>query len=239
MDNSFYVYQLRSSLEEEPFYIGKGKGNRAYQHMYPCHLSKNNPKTNKIKKLIREGIEIVVEIIWEGLTNEEAERREVWAIHLWGRKDKGDGPLRNLTDGGEGGLPGFKHSDETKRKIALGNSNKVLTDEMKRKLDRTGYKHTEESRSKISKSLVGRKHSEETKAKIGAGQGNKTITEEGKKSQRDAVSKEYDFINPQGELVRVKNLTEFSDRNGLNRCCMTLVHQGIQKQHKGWRRYAG
>jgi len=103
----------------------------------------------------------------------------------------------NLTDGGEG-LDGYTHSEETKRKIGLGNKGKNLgrkhTEEEKRKIgesqkgkivsDETknrmskarselGHKHTEESKKKMSisqKNRIREPHSEETRIKIGESQ---------------------------------------------------------------------
>ena len=74
---------------------------------------------------------------------------------------------------------GFKHSEETKKKIGLSNSialkgNKIWL----------GKKHSKESRRKMSlaqmgnQHWLGRKHSEETKRKIGLGNKGKIVSKE-------------------------------------------------------------
>lgn len=234
-DRSFYVYQLRSAEEQFPFYIGKGKGDRAYQHLRQNHLKENSHKANKIKKLLREGVKIEVEFLEQGLTSDEAFLKEREHISKYGIKSQG-GLLTNQTEGGDGGLPGYKHSEETKSKMSEHAYGRVASERTRKALDRTGKGHSDESKVKISEASRGRKHSEETKAKIGAAHKGKKIKPEAIEAQRSAVAKEYDFISPSGEVVHVKNLTEFSEQNGLNRCCMTLVNQGVQPVHRGWRK---
>lgn len=119
MNNIYYVYQLRRADRQEPFYIGKGQDDRAADHFREYNLKKHHPKNYTIKKAIREGVDLLVEYLWTGLSETEAFRREVWAIAMWGRKDRNDGPLTNLTDGGEG-ASGQIISEETRlKRIAI------------------------------------------------------------------------------------------------------------------------
>lgn len=96
----FYVYQLRRADSAEPFYVGKGKGNRAQSHLSGCE--NNLHKNNTIKKANSEGVEVLVEILKDNLDEQEALRLEVWYIKMWGRRDLNEGPLTNYTDGGDG-----------------------------------------------------------------------------------------------------------------------------------------
>jgi uncharacterized protein len=60
------VYVLRDPLDDTVFYIGKGKGNRAYQHARLALASSPSildPKLNRIKKIQKDGHEVVVEIV--------------------------------------------------------------------------------------------------------------------------------------------------------------------------------
>ena len=70
-----------------PYYIGKGRGRRAYTN---DNRSCPRPDRDRIK------------ILKENLTEEEAFLHEREMIQHYGRKDIGTGILRNLTEGGEG-----------------------------------------------------------------------------------------------------------------------------------------
>lgn len=96
--------------KQEPFYIGIGdKTNRAYS-------LKNRNKYWKNIVNLQKGL-YNVEILIEDITWEEACIKEKEFIKLYGRSDLKQGPLCNLTDGGEGVL-GLKLSEDIKFKIA-------------------------------------------------------------------------------------------------------------------------
>jgi hypothetical protein len=90
----FYVYKyLRSKSSETaetgtPYYIGKGKDERAFADhgRIPVPKDKQN-----------------VVIISENMTEQDALQAEMLLINQYGRKDLGTGILLNLTDGGDGG----------------------------------------------------------------------------------------------------------------------------------------
>lgn len=107
-----YNYE-NNYFEYEPFYIGKGKNRRYYQHIndsYRDHI--NNPKINKIRKIREEtGRNPIIHKIIEGLEESEAFNKEKELILLIGRKNIETGPLLNLTDGGEGNS-GFRILDK-------------------------------------------------------------------------------------------------------------------------------
>lgn len=83
----FYTYAYLR-VDGTPYYIGKGKGQRAYVR------NKGDIKPPKDRNRIL--------ILKKGLTDEEALRHEVYMIFILGRKDLGTGVLRNKTDGGDG-----------------------------------------------------------------------------------------------------------------------------------------
>lgn len=87
MKNCFYTYAYFSE-SGVPYYIGKGKGKRAWN------------KHGKIP--VPENISRIV-ILKKNLTEGEAFKHEIYMIAVFGRKDKGTGVLLNKTDGGEGG----------------------------------------------------------------------------------------------------------------------------------------
>jgi len=100
MENQYYTYAY---LREDgtPYYIGKGKGKRAYQ---PYSRNAKCPPKERI---------LFLKI---NLTEEEAFRHEVYMIAVLGRKDIGTGILRNMSNGGEGSA-GHKMSEKRKQEM--------------------------------------------------------------------------------------------------------------------------
>lgn len=83
----FYAY-LWLREDGTPYYAGKGSGKRAFQSQ--GHLTHRPKDSANI-------------LIFNRNTEAEAFATEVELIHNWGRKDKGTGILRNMTDGGDDG----------------------------------------------------------------------------------------------------------------------------------------
>lgn len=74
----------------------------------------------------------------------------------------------NMTEGGQGHTAGFKHTEETKKKISESHLGKILTDEHKKNIGLASSKqiHTVERRLEQSERMKGKKLSNETKKKI-------------------------------------------------------------------------
>ena len=70
----FYVYTLTDPRTDEVFYVGKGKGRRAWTHE-PRALAgrdRNGLKAEMIRSLAREGKRPLVTIVRDGLAEREA-----------------------------------------------------------------------------------------------------------------------------------------------------------------------
>ena len=174
--NIYYVYQLRLENSTVPFYIGKGRGRRAYDHFKPSNLSRRCHKNNVINKANRDGTKIIVEIIHHNLEEAEALSIEIETIRMYGIRCHG-GLLTNATLGGEG-TSGFKPSEDTRNRMAKAQTGKTLSALTRAKISESntgknrppaaiaktadgnrGKRRTSEQRLKMSKSQKGRKFS--------------------------------------------------------------------------------
>lgn len=136
----FYVYVWRDA-SGQPFYVGKGRGKRAYD------VYDRSPEFMEIHRAGKCTVEIVDEFILES----QALAHEVELIAKYGRRDFG-GVLVNKTDGGDG-CSGHVKSPES---IALWRAKNV------------GRKRSPEVCAKISAGKVGYRHSDEARAKMSA-----------------------------------------------------------------------
>ena len=169
------IYYTYAFLREDrtPYYIGKGKGNRAYRR----RDKGIKPPKDKSKILILK----------QNLTEEESFRHEVYMIAVFGRKDLGTGILHNRTNGGDG-VSGAVVSDETRRKMSEALKGKPRSKEIRRKISEAhkGKTHSEKSRRNMSESQKGKTFSEETKRKLSEAKKGKTHSEETKRKLSEA-----------------------------------------------------
>ena len=173
----FYVYQHKNPNTNEVFYVGKGSKKRAF-----AKHNRNQYWQNKVN--VYGGF--CVDFLVNNIDEELAFLVEVEAIDLYKRIGC---KLANITIGGDG-IGGFKHSTETKQKIAKkaqgrpgkftkdhvtdkmreavaeSNKRRLPTQAMKERKAFLGKHHTEEHKEYISKKLKGRVFSEETKKKM-------------------------------------------------------------------------
>lgn len=207
---NFYTYIHRRNDTGAIFYVGKGRGRRAYDVR-----SRNTYWKNVVGKAGHS-----VEMLITGVDEELAFFIETEAIDLYRMRGI---KLVNLTDGGDG-ASGYSHSESTKQSMSISrkgrkawNKGAVVPQEVKDKISASnkgqkawnkGIQSNQEHREKISKSLIGndyhkgklasvetkrrmsiaqtgRLHSEETKRKISAWNVGKLISQK----TRDAASK--------------------------------------------------
>jgi len=171
----FYVYEHWRLDRDECFYVGKGKGIRAYK------MRERNAHHRAIMaKLSREGSGMEVRMVATGLTEDEAFALEVERIAFW-REAGAD--LANRTDGGDG-VSGLKMSDEAKAKMAAAKLGTKQSPETiaKRIAPLIGRKQPRHAVEICAEKRRGKALSEEHKAKLSAAHTGKIVSDEARAS---------------------------------------------------------
>lgn len=141
----------------EPFYVGKGKGKRAWVHLKESGSRVvNTLKHSKIQRIIAAGEAPVIEMLAIDLTEDQAlEQEQMWIAAIgtkWNIPAIARGTLTNMTSGGEGYSLSLEHR---KQCAHPGEANGMF-----------GKTHTAEAKQRISDFRKTFRHSEETKAEM-------------------------------------------------------------------------
>jgi hypothetical protein len=143
-----YLYRHVRLHLNIPFYIGIGSDSEGE------YKRANSKKGRSYSwKDIVKNIDWKVDILIDDISWDEACLKEIEFIKLYGRKDLGEGPLVNFTNGGEGQY-GRKDSIETKLKKKKPKSN---TDNMKKSHQCRDYSYLKGkagAKSGVKKSLI-------------------------------------------------------------------------------------
>ncbi len=231
-DNRFYVYALLDPRKPgeyeyggicflyEPFYIGKGTGNRITRHSSKDRLKPNTPKNQKIKKILSLNLKPIEQIFIPNLQNCKALDLEIQMIRLIGRKDLGKGLLTNTTDGGEGASTGHIVKESTRKKI----SDSLKGQNIGRKLNNEWKKKIKDNNAKY---WQGKNHDQETIDKIKKWRKTQDMT---------SRMKSYRVISPDNQIFIVDyGLQRFCDEHNLTRSQLINVAKGKRKHHKEWK----
>jgi group I intron endonuclease len=165
------IYAIKNKINNK-MYIGKGVSIEGRWASHKTGLRKNSHGNDYLQKAWNKyGEENFDFVVLEITDRESLSDREISLIfqHKTANRDFG----YNISLGGDGGL----HSEETKRKISIGNKGKKLSIEHRSKLSRVKSEaekekisktKKEKNKGKISENFFwyGRNHSEESKKKI-------------------------------------------------------------------------
>jgi hypothetical protein len=200
----YYTYAYLRE-DKTPYYVGKGKGRRAFNNHKHIPVPKDKNRIIFLK---------------QNLTEEDAFRHEIYMIFIFGRKDLGTGVLHNRTNGGDGGtfgqIPWNKgktgvYTPETlnrmKKSLSLSFSgeNNPMYGKYGKDHPAYGYEHSKETKNFLSQNQVGEKNhmygrfgennpnygskrSEESKIKMSEGRKGEKNHRYGKKSWNSGKS---------------------------------------------------
>lgn len=229
--NNFYVYEWIRLDTNEPFYVGKGHGNRAY-------IPFRNPYFNNIVSKV--GIEnIAVHILHDNLTEKLAFEYEIYYIYAYIYEFGFN--LTNLTIGGDG-VSGYKWTEEQRKNYSEANSGelshmwgKKASEETKRKMS--------EARKGENNPMYGRenkwgKHSEETRQKM-------SENHAGFSGENHPRAKAIILIFPDGqqkEFTTIKEASLYLGGTGKGNCYTTVgiknLLKGIVRKRGRWLGYS-
>ena len=240
--NKYYVYHIINPITDRIFYVGKGTGNRCKQHLTDKKEYASNKRLNGyIRNLVINNTTPLIIRIAENLIESVAYEIEELEIKKYGRKgiDEG-GILLNILNSGR--PPSFKgeahhwygrkHSDESKRKIS--ETKKELYSKGLIKTCK-GHIQTDEHKEKNRQAHLGKTRSKEAVEKTRLANLGKVQTDFQKQRAREANSKTWKVITPDGNEEIITNLRQYCLERNLNPGNMMHVSRGRQKQHKGYK----
>jgi len=178
-DFSFYVYEHWRPDTGVCFYVGKGKGKRAWTLKH----FRNRYHKAIVSKLVSMGLSVDVRIIADRLSSDAAIALEISRIAFYGQDN-----LANMTAGGEGLR---NPSAEVRQKISLAHK-KRFEDPEQRRLAAEYQKRqppaSAETRAKLSRTSSGRKHRPETILKMKVAAKKRGISAKTREAQRKACT---------------------------------------------------
>lgn len=170
---------------------------------------------------------ITHEVLYDGLSKEEAESKEIELISQYRSNDKRFG--YNVYAGGDLGSAGFDVSVETREKLSISHTGE--------RNSFYGKHHSEESINKIRESRIGRdwayfkghNHSEETKAKLSA------LKKEQYRDGKHPMCKRVNQYDLMGNLINTYHSLRYASESNENYSISRLsVACNTGKPYKGY-----
>lgn len=196
------VYVLIDPRTQEVRYVGRAKDLKVRLKRHWRGVGRSHVAT-WIRALKRLGLRPQVAIVQQVPADHIAAAERYWIAHY---RALGC-PMTNIGDGGEGGLTGAHHSEETKAKIGAAHRGKVVSEESRRRMSEAQKRiATPERRAQIGE--ASRRRSPEANARIGEANRRRIVTEE----TRERISAAARSRSPQSEETRRKRSESLKGR---------------------------
>lgn len=205
--------------------INPAQGYTERHHIQPESLGGSNAKENLVQLTARE--HYICHLLLTKMLTGEAKRSMHFAFYSMQRKKQGmeryvpNSHIYEIVRKNIDRTP----SDETRKRMSESQKNRPpLTDKGRENLSNSvKASYTPELRAKRSEQFRGREVSNETRAKQSSSKTGIKRTEESRKKQGDSIRGENNhnarcwvLLTPNNEIIRVMNMTEFCEQNGLN-----------------------
>jgi hypothetical protein len=198
----YYVYHYIDPRTMLPFYVGKGKDNRCYDHLTESEdTTENRHKFYKIQYLVTNNTPPIIKKIIENITDEQVaydlEEKEILKYGRIGFEE--NGILTNICLGNTPPNPkGKVRSVEHCKALSIANTGKKKAPEaIQKTLD------TKRKNGTLVSGMKGKKHNESTKSKIRQRKaGNKMSSESSDKKSKALTGR------PWSEARRAAALTQ-------------------------------
>jgi hypothetical protein len=241
-----YIYLDPRLNPPQPIYIGKGSGNRLDFHKT---RAKNQILKRKISKIRDLGLEPIVEVFKDNITDTEALILEMELISKYGRIDNGTGILCNLTEGGEGSS-GWIPSEETKNLWSeqrkgkkqtpaqyAANCNRNISEESRRKQSEASKghsRHTSYQLNILKEFNTGKKHSDETKELMSKQRKGKKQTPAQYAANCNRIPKSKKIFCLTNNKI-YESAKDAAEKLGLNYTAIQAVANGSRTHHKNFK----